>query len=132
MREPMSRQPRTPDLGSRSPTAAGQQLERSLDECWGRLGTLHRKLDGRSATRPARPEGPSSARGPSPRAPIRSERNREGVDAALTAISGAAHTLLRQLEAPADVGRSADLVEHGPRPSPATGLTRWNVRNLDC
>jgi hypothetical protein len=132
MREPMSHQPLRADLGSRSQPTAGQQLERSLGECWGRLSTLHRMLDDGSATRPARPEGPSSARGPSPRAPIHSERDRAGVDAALTAISGAAHNLLRQLEAPLDRGRAGDFVEHGPLTSPPTGLTRWNVRSLDC
>lgn len=128
----MSHQPPAADLGSRSPTIAGQQLERSLDECWGRLSTLHRKLDGRSATRPVQPEGRSSSRPRSPRGPNRSEQNRDGIDAALTAISGAAHTLLRQLEGPSDGDREADLAENGLRASPATGLTRWNVRSLDC
>jgi hypothetical protein len=57
----------------------------------------------------------------------------DSVDAALTAISGAAHRLLRQLEGPVDGGRTADLVENSPqRTSPATGRTRWNVRSLDC
>jgi len=128
----MSHQPRRVDLGSRSSTIAGQQLERSIEECWGRLSTLHRKLDGRSATQPAPPAEPSSSQGPARHAPDRSGQNRDSLDAALTAISGAAHTLLRQLEAPGDGGRAADPTESGPPTSPATGLTRWNVRSLDC
>jgi hypothetical protein len=132
MREPKSHQPPTADLGYRSPTIAGQQLARSIDQCWDRLSTLHRKLDDRSAAWPAPPEEPSSSEGPARHAPDRSGQNRDGLDAALTAISGAAHTLLRQLEARTDGSRAASLVEDSPPTSPATGLTRWNVRSLDC
>jgi hypothetical protein len=123
----MSDQRLTGDHDSRSPALAGRrEFERSLDECWGRVSTLHRKVDGSSPARTMTPERASGPGGPSSPAPARPEPDR--VDALLTAVIGAAHVLLQRLEGPRDGARAAG---GGPQTS-TTGITQWNVRSLDC
>ena len=77
-------------------TGAGAQLERSLDECRGRIDLLHARLDDCGPTVPVRTERhPDGSVGPRRSVPLPGPRG--GVDDALTAIAVAAHRLLDDL-----------------------------------
>ncbi len=104
MPEPISHRLLAGDRGA--PIAGHQELERSLDECWGRLSTLHQKVGGSTRSRPVSPQ----------RLPAR-QHDQGNLDAALTAVGSAAHLLLRHLEGPVGGFGATGLVDDDPRSS---------------